>query len=156
MRYRQNNTPSSGRGAGNVGLSNSLHARAFSLQGLVFRLSCDGVKLLFITMSSLWWPEEKKQARNLQTHWKLHQTGVQIHLRRGALQYKACYLIIFSREKIRICMYKNTVRYLNDLSKNQYHLSEALTSQFQGEIQTVKMVFSDPVDLACESDSLGR
>lgn len=35
-------------------------------------------------------------------------------------------------------------------------LSEARTFQSQGGIQTVKMVFSDPVDLAYDSDSLGR
>lgn len=60
MGYGQDNTPSCGRGAGNVGLSNSLHAGAFSLQSLMIRLSCDGVELLFVTMASLWRPDEQK------------------------------------------------------------------------------------------------
>lgn len=67
MCYRQNNTSSCGRGAGNVGLSNGLHARAFCLQGLMLRLSRDGVKLLFVTMPSLWRPDEK-ETNNKLTH----------------------------------------------------------------------------------------
>lgn len=60
MGHGQDNTPSRRRGAGNVGLSNSLHARALSLQGLMLRLSRDGVKLLLVTMASLWRPDEQK------------------------------------------------------------------------------------------------
>lgn len=65
MCYRQNNTSSCGRGAGNVGLSNGLHARAFRLQSLMLRLSCDGVKLLFVTMASLWRPDEQETNEKL-------------------------------------------------------------------------------------------
>lgn len=65
MCYRQNNTSSCGRGAGNVGLRNGVHARAFRLQGLMLRLSRDAVKLLFVTMASLWRPDEKETNRKL-------------------------------------------------------------------------------------------
>lgn len=70
MGYGQDNTPSSGRSAGDVGLSNSLHARAFSLHGLMLSLGCDGVKLLFIAMASLWRPEEQNTWSFLQMHQK--------------------------------------------------------------------------------------